>query len=139
MDFAGLTPCESRWAAHCSCRPTQDKGRSPMRTHVLALVATAALGACDAAEPETYRLESATINDQGAVARGRDIWFKNTYNAEKFWTIVAGPPFNAPQAFEQLVTTPRAQRFTEWGVLNDPDCHANPNGGMDVCADPNAT
>ena len=30
-------------------------------------------------------------------------------------------------------------RFDVWGVINDPDCRANPAGGPDICDDPEAT
>lgn len=77
-----------------------------------------------------------------SVDRGRDIWFENTYGGEKFFTFLANHP--DPQqrieiGFEAVATTPRAVRFDTWGVLNDPDCVANPAGGLDLCDDPNAT
>ncbi|HUH03471.1 MAG TPA: hypothetical protein VML75_15850 [Kofleriaceae bacterium] len=84
------------------------------------------------------------------AARGRDIWFHNTYGGELFFSYLAGdlpsppyPPVDPAKklrvAFVKLLNTPRAQRFDVWGAINDPDCTANPNGGMDICSDPNAT
>jgi hypothetical protein len=123
-----------------------------MRTRVLVLFAVLSglATACDTGtvesesdiglDPgqETSRLEAAA-GDRDAIQRGRDIWFKNTYGAERFFSLLPGEPFRLPQAFEQLVNTPRAQRFAEWGVLNDPDCRVNPAGGMDICPDPEAS
>ncbi len=73
---------------------------------------------------------------------GRDIWFNNTYGGEKFFTFLANHPDPSKRikiGFEAVLNTPRAVRFDTWGVINDPDCHANPAGGMDICPDPSAT
>jgi cytochrome c5 len=85
-----------------------------------------------------------------AEARGRDIWFNNTYGGELFFSYLAGdlpsPPFPPVDpakklrvGFDALLNTPRDQRFDIWGSINDPDCSANPNGGPDICPDPSAT
>jgi len=76
------------------------------------------------------------------LAHGRDVWFKNTYGGEKFFTFLANHPDPSQRikiGFEAVVNTPRAVRFDVWGVINDPDCTADPAGGPDICADPNAT
>jgi cytochrome c5 len=73
---------------------------------------------------------------------GRDVWFKNTYGGQKFFFALANHPDPAKRiriAFAEMVNTPRNVRFDQWGVINDPDCVANPAGGPDICADPNAT
>ena len=73
---------------------------------------------------------------------GRDIWFNNSYGGEKFFTFLANHPDASKRikiGFEEMLNTPRAQRFDVWGVINDPDCTANPAGGMDICPDPTAT
>jgi mono/diheme cytochrome c family protein len=73
---------------------------------------------------------------------GRNIWFNNSYGGEKFFTALANHPDPAKRikiGFEAVLNTPRAQRFDIWGVINDPDCKANPAGGMDICKDPAAT
>ena len=41
--------------------------------------------------------------------------------------------------FPNVINTPRAIRFNVWGVVNDPDCVANPVGGPDIHPDPTAT
>jgi cytochrome c5 len=77
-----------------------------------------------------------------AVARGREIWLKNTYGGEKFFWLLANasdPAQRIDIGFRNVVETPREERFDRWGVINDPDCHADPNGGPDICDDPNAT
>src|SRR5690606_3923682 len=54
---------------------------------------------------------------------GRDIWFNETFGGEKFFTfIVSGPPFNLHLALDAALTSPRATRFNEYGLINDPDC-----------------
>ena len=73
---------------------------------------------------------------------GRDIWFNNTYGGEKFFTFLANHPDPLKRlkiGFEAVLNTPRAVRFDTWGVINDPDCDANPAGGPDICPDPAAT
>ncbi len=75
-----------------------------------------------------------------AEERGRDIWFENTYGGEKFFSLVL--PYHPDETkrirvgFQAVIDTPRDQRFDVWGVINDPDCVANPAGGMDICDDP---
>lgn len=75
-------------------------------------------------------------------ARGRDIWFNNTYGGQKFFWFLQNHPDPARRVtvgFPNVINTPRAIRFNVWGVVNDPDCVANPAGGPDICPDPTAT
>lgn len=77
-----------------------------------------------------------------AVNRGRSVWFNNTYGDQKFYAFLASNPDPARRidvGLANVVHTPRAERFATWGVINDPDCQADPGGGVDLCADPNAT
>jgi hypothetical protein len=74
-----------------------------------------------------------------AQTRGRDIWFENTYGGGKFFAFLAAHPDPAKRiriAFTEVMNTPRADRFAQWGLINDPDCVANPAGGPDICDDP---
>lgn len=80
--------------------------------------------------------------DSESIDRGRDIWFNNTYGGETFFHFLANHPDPAQRlkiGFDAVVGTPRGVRFDVWGVINDPDCEADPNGGPDVCTDPNAS
>jgi mono/diheme cytochrome c family protein len=82
------------------------------------------------------------LKSPSPIQRGRDIWLKNTYGGEKFFAFLAAHPDPAKRinvGFENVITTPRNQRFQAWGTINDPDCKANSAGGPDRCADPNAT
>lgn len=77
-----------------------------------------------------------------ALERGRDVWFNNTYGGEKFFTFLANHPDPSKRitiGFAKVIETPRNVRFETWGVINDPDCTANPAGGADLCPDPSAT
>ncbi len=77
-----------------------------------------------------------------AERRGRDIWFNNTYGGGAFFAFLAQHPDPSKRiriAFTEVLNTPRADRFAQWGLINDPDCEANPAGGPDVCSDPSAT
>ncbi|ADJ27977.1 hypothetical protein [Nitrosococcus watsonii] len=80
--------------------------------------------------------------DDSKVQRGRDIWLNNTYGGEKFFDFLAhnpDPNRRLQIGFENVINTPRDQRFQTWGTINDPDCRANPQGGPDLCADSNAS
>ncbi len=82
--------------------------------------------------------------EQAVSARkhGRDIWFNNTYGGQKFFAFLAVHPDPAKRiriAFSEVESTPRADRFAQWGVINNPDCTANPAGGRDLCPDPQDT
>jgi hypothetical protein len=75
-------------------------------------------------------------------ARGRDVWFNETFGGERFFSLILpGPPFNLPLGFEAILRSDRATRFDQFGVLNDPDCEAGDEstGYLDRCSDPNAT
>jgi mono/diheme cytochrome c family protein len=74
-----------------------------------------------------------------ALKHGRDVWFNETFGGEHFFSeIVSQPPFNLPIALDAALTSPRDTRFTEWGLLNDPDCTQGDasTGYLDRCADP---
>ncbi len=77
-----------------------------------------------------------------AERRGRDVWFENTYGGGTFFQFLAVHPDPSKRiriAFDEVLNTPRDQRFAQWGLINDPDCEANPAGGPDLCDDPAGT
>lgn len=77
-----------------------------------------------------------------AIRRGQHNWFTKAYNGGKFFQVLANHPDPAKRitlGFDQVINTPRSARFETWGTINDPDCRANPNGGPDICPDPEAT
>jgi cytochrome c5 len=83
-----------------------------------------------------------TDHSLGSIARGRAVWFDNTYGGQKFFTLLANHPDPAKRieiGFRNVIETPRNVRFETWGTINDPGCTANPAGGADLCSDPNAT
>ncbi|HEX8795761.1 MAG TPA: hypothetical protein VF765_32650 [Polyangiaceae bacterium] len=77
------------------------------------------------------------------IAHGQNIWLKATFGGQIFFSLILpGAPLNLPLGFGQVLTTPRSQRFTQWGVVNDPGCTDGNalTGGLDICAndtDPN--
>jgi mono/diheme cytochrome c family protein len=80
--------------------------------------------------------------DPSPIIHGKKVWFENTYGGEKFFYFLANHPDPAKRiqiGFEKVIDTPRSQRFQEWGVVNDPDCKSNPNGGPDICKDSQAS
>jgi mono/diheme cytochrome c family protein len=86
--------------------------------------------------------EMTTDNSQAlspTLQHGKDLWFKATFGGEKFFSIILpGPPFNLSLGLDQALTSPRATRFTNWGLVNDPDCTPGDAStfGFDKCADP---
>ena len=68
-------------------------------------------------------------------AHGREVWLKSTFGGEKFFTLVGPAVMGFHLGFDAMLTTPRAVRFTNWGVVNDPDCTQGSlaTGGLDVC------
>jgi len=119
-----------------------------MRT-LLLLVACAPLAACTEADDgtavatESVATEAVTIQPLSpAVQHGRDVWFNNDYGGGKFFAFLKNHPDPTKRidlGFANVVATPRAQRFDVWGVINDPDCVADPAGGPDLCPDPEAS
>lgn len=123
--------------------------RQRLRTSVLfgmVMVTAAGCAPSEAPAPDGEPVEVAptahAVSLSESTHPGRDIWFERAYGGEKFFTLLANHPDPAKRikiGFEAVLTTPRAVRFDKWGVINDPDCVANPAGGMDVCPDPEAT
>ncbi len=117
-----------------------------MRSVVLAIASFTPLFLGCVGEVDTPEPEPATETVSAALSRsaqhGRDVWFNNTYGGEKFFEFLEVHP--DPQkritiGFQNVIDTPRNVRFDVWGVINDPDCTANPAGGADLCPDPEAT
>lgn len=98
------------------------------------------IGACMVGDPPPEpEVTTTTRPTDPAIERGEHVWFKNTYGGEKFFAFLANHPDPAKRiqvGFDAVVNTPRNARFDVWGVINDPDCTANPAGGMDLCDDP---
>ncbi len=103
------------------------------------------LGGCTEADSDIDDLDRVTVFEHElstAQQRGRDNWFNKTYGGGKFFAFLAVHPDPAKRirvAFTEMMNTPRADRFAQWGLINDPDCAANPAGGADLCDDPAAS
>jgi mono/diheme cytochrome c family protein len=107
---------------------------------LISLAAGITLPACSE-QPDQDDIEQAASLSE-STHPGRNIWFNNAYGGEKFFTFLANHPDPSKRlkvGFEAVINTPRAVRFDQWGVINDPDCKANPAGGADICPDPTAT
>ncbi len=72
---------------------------------------------------------------------GKDVWLNSTFGGEKYFSLILpAAPFDLQVGFDTVLATPRSQRFTRWGVINDPDCtDGDASTGFDRCADPHAT
>ncbi len=88
-----------------------------------------------------WALDNSTTNKQ-QLERGRSNWFNKTYGGGKFFEFLANHPDTSKRidiAFAKAISTKRSERFQTWGTINDPDCKSNPQGGPDICKDPEAT
>lgn len=106
-----------------------------MRGKIIGLLMLALGGAAACSEDTTESAQALTAEEQF----GRDVWFKETFGGEKFFTfILPGPPFNLHLALDAALTSPRATRFNEYGLINDPDCVPGDAStfGFDKCLDP---
>lgn len=57
------------------------------------------------------------------VRRGRDVWFKGTFgNQDEEYLHTARTVGKENIWYPWLDTRTRSQRFTKWGMINDPDC-----------------
>lgn len=113
---------------------------------LVGIVVASSLAGCASDEDGRTRDGVEVGTESQAVSareRGRRIWFENTYGGEKFFSGVLpyhpDPLKRLRVGFDAVVNTPRAQRFDVWGVINDPDCVANPAGGRDLCDDPESS
>ena len=100
----------------------------------LRVIALCLLAACTTELPTDETDQSVTN-----VQHGKDVWFKSTFGGEKFFSqILPAPPFNLSLGLDAALTSPRDTRFTNWGLINDPDCTQGDasTGYLDRCADP---
>ncbi|PTQ91320.1 hypothetical protein [Agitococcus lubricus] len=112
---------------------------------------------CDKPQPTGYDAESCryimglftdvadpakaqAMRDQ--VRRGRDVWFKGTFgNQDENMLLQSRVVGKENMYYPWLDTRTRSQRFTKWGLINDPDCvqgDASTNW-YDKCQDPHSS
>lgn len=75
------------------------------------------------------------------IAHGQNIWLKATFGGEIFFSLVLPQsPFSLPLGIGNALLTPRSERFTAWGLVNDPNCTAGDAStyGLDSCPDDTA-
>lgn len=125
-------------------RPSRVPGLSSLS--VLGALSVAAVTACSGGPGnEGARASGAAVTAAATpvqIADGRNTWLTSTFGGEKFFSLILpSAPFSLPLGFAQVLATPRAQRFTTWGVINDPDCTDGDEttGGLDKCPDPTAS
>jgi mono/diheme cytochrome c family protein len=104
---------------------------------MLRYLALCSLFACVSADDG--QTQTTTQGLTAAQEHGKDVWFKSTFGGEKFFSeILPAPPFNLQLGLDQALTSPRDTRFTNYGLINDPDCTQGDasTGYLDRCADP---
>ena len=74
--------------------------------------------------------------------RGRDVWFKGTFgNQDENYLLQSRVVGKENMNYPWLDTRTRKERFTKWGLINDPDCvegDASTNW-YDKCQDPHSS
>jgi hypothetical protein len=125
--------------------------RQASRTTILGamLIATAAGGAAcgssdkgDGASASSQQaVVQATpppISSQPTAAQlthGQNLWLKATFGGEQFFSVLLPEALGLNVGLSQVLLTPRSERFTQWGVVNDPNCTDGnaSTGGLDIC------
>jgi hypothetical protein len=81
---------------------------------------------------EVSNYEAPVENESLQVRRGRDLWFKATIAQ---YDALTGVPFADVDMIEILSTASRKERFTNWGLINDPECKTGDvrSFGWDIC------
>lgn len=105
-----------------------------MQTRKLAIILLVA--GC-ATEPVETGETTAALTPQ--LQHGKDVWFTSTFGGEKFFSLILpNAPFNLSLGLDAALTSPRATRFTNYGLINDPDCVQGDasSGFLDKCLDP---
>jgi mono/diheme cytochrome c family protein len=108
---------------------------------LLAAAAASACGSSGGTDPVGNSSQEVNRDDGPQAAatpqlqHGMNVWLKATFGGEQFFSIVLPDVLNLPIGLSQVLTTPRSQRFTQWGVVNDPSCTdgSAATGGLDVC------
>jgi len=105
-----------------------------------ASVGGAACGSNNEGDGAASSEQAATVAPGGSqstiaqLAHGRNLWLKATFGGEQFFTLVLPQALDLTVGLNQVLLTPRSERFTAWGVVNDPNCKANPVAGqLDIC------
>lgn len=117
---------------------------------VTAFAGSAALAAACASSPQPADgdrgAESAMFGGDKHVRNGRNVWFTKTFGGGYFLNAVLPAAKGLKLGFDVLFATPRKDRFAQFGVINDPDCHeprpgdtVDPMHPHDVCPDPEAS
>ncbi|MBK6638936.1 MAG: hypothetical protein IPH08_12750 [Rhodocyclaceae bacterium] len=74
--------------------------------------------------------------------RGRDVWFKGTFgNQDENYLLQSRVTGKENMNYPWLDTRTRSQRFTKWGLINDPDCVEGDASThwYDKCQDPHSS
>jgi mono/diheme cytochrome c family protein len=110
----------------------------------LCLGVAAGSAACSSSGGEPTASTSQAVGPSAQqIAHGQEIWLKATFGGQIFFSLVLPQaPLSLPIGIGNVLLTPRSERFTQWGVVNDPGCTDGnaSTGGLDICAndtDPN--
>ena len=79
------------------------------------------------------------------IRRGRDVWFKGTFGNQDYFALHVGNGLYGypryPDQTHWLDTRNRDERWSKWGMINDPDCEAGDESSywLDRCTDPKSS
>ena len=112
---------------------------------------------CDKPQPSGYdaegcRIANAVFGDiedeakrnefREMVRKGRDVWFKGSFGNQDLNEIHLARTIGQENMwYPWLDTRTRSERFTKWGLINDPDCKEGnaESNWLDICEDPKST
>ena len=115
---------------------------------------------CDQQQPTAYdaencRMINAMFNDvkdpvkreqyRAQVRRGADVWYKGTFGNQDYFAQYVGKAIygkeQQPDYGHWLDTRKRNERYSKWGMMNDPDCTEGDASTywLDRCKDPHST
>ncbi len=104
-----------------------------MRGKLLGITLALVAGCADEPSTDTTSNQALTAAQQA----GRETWLKATFGGEKFFSVLAPNVLHLHLGLDAALTSPRATRFQEWGLINQPGCiqGSAATGFLDYCPD----
>ncbi|HEU4611572.1 MAG TPA: hypothetical protein VFS15_05825, partial [Kofleriaceae bacterium] len=104
-----------------------------MRGKLLGITLALVAGCADEPSTDTTSNQALTAAQQA----GRETWLKATFGGEKFFSVLAPNVLHLHLGLDAALTSPRATRFQEWGLINQPGCFQGTaaTGFLDYCPD----
>ena len=72
---------------------------------------------------EAVASAAAALPTPAQLTHGQNLWLKATFGGEQFFSVLLPEALGLTVGLSQVLTTPRSQRFTAWGVLERSELH----------------